>query len=152
MTFVTDVNGKQAEAFDLIMRKEFAFDIIEGRKRIEFRNMSQFYLKRFINISGKGKNEKWTFKDTNYIHFHDYGNTWFLDVRICDICLLDLSQESLGIMHEYGHHEFDEMAKECKEDEVNMFGLAIESILGTSLVNLSDIETGGKVKVAPLIP
>ncbi len=152
MAFVTDVNGKLAEAFDLIMRKEFAFDIIEGRKRIEFRNMSQFYIRRFLNISGKGKDEKWTFKGTSYIHFHDYGNTWFLDVRICDVCLLDLSKESLDIMHEYGHHEFDEMAKECKEDEVNMFGLVIESILGTSLVNLSDIEAGGKVKVAPLIP
>lgn len=154
MAVITDVTGKQVEAFDLIMRKEFAFDIIEGRKRIEFRSLSPFYTRRFLDISGKGKNEKVAFKDVDYVHFHDYGNTWFLDVRISDIGFFDLSEKSLASMHEYGHHDFDEMAVEYRgrEDEVNMFGLLIESVLGTSLMNLSDIEKSGKVKVAPLIP
>lgn len=33
MSKVTDPTGRQADAFDLIMRKEFALQIIEGVKR-----------------------------------------------------------------------------------------------------------------------
>ena len=36
MSKVTDLTGAQAQSFDLIMRKEFAKQIIDGIKKLEF--------------------------------------------------------------------------------------------------------------------
>ena len=48
MSKVTDLTGAQAQSFDLIMRKEFAKQIIDGVKKLEFRAVSDFYISRYM--------------------------------------------------------------------------------------------------------
>lgn len=157
MSNVKDLQGNEAEAFDLIMRKEFAWDILEGRKKLEFRDVSAFYIRKFLKP--KGSLQK-TFdaletKDCKYIHFHDYGNTWSLDVEIGDKFFFGVAPEGVEVLHKYDCHEFDEMAEENKgkkPDEVPLlFAFEIKSVLATSLCSLMDIEKGGKIKVSPII-
>lgn len=35
-----EVDGQQVEAYDLLMRKEYAKEIISGKKKVEFRSFS----------------------------------------------------------------------------------------------------------------
>ena len=158
MSIIKDSKGATAEAFDLIMRKEFAWDILEGRKKAEFRNLSAFYIKRFLE-------PRKTLQDTfdafvpkegvAYVHFHDYGNTWYLDVRLNDLMFLSVHPDCLDTLHSLGCYEFDEMAKEnagkTAADVPQFFALKIYSVLGTNLTNLSDLEKSGKVRVDPII-
>lgn len=157
MSIIKDSKGNTTEAFDLIMRKEFAWDILEGRKKAEFRNLSAFYIKRFF-VPKKTLQETldaFELKDACYVHFHDYGNTWYLDVRLNDFLLLSVHPDCLDLLHQLDCYEFDEMAKEnagkSAADVLQFFALKIYSILGTNLASLSDIEKTGKVKVDPII-
>lgn len=84
MSLITTANGVQVEAHDLIMRKENAWDIINGKKYLEIRSLSPFYIKRFLvpkrtldmTVSA------FELKNVASVHFHDYGNTWYL-TAIC---------------------------------------------------------------------
>ncbi len=44
-----NVNGKQEEAYHLIMRKENALDIVNGSKHVEIRDTTDTYCSRFFN-------------------------------------------------------------------------------------------------------
>ena len=157
MSIIKDSKGATAEAFDLIMRKEFAWDILEGRKKAEFRDLSAFYIRRFFEPKKTLQEtlDAFEIKPIGYIHFHDYGNTWYLDVRLNDFMLLSAHPDCLNILHQMDCHEFDEIAKEnagkTVADVPQFFALKIYSILGTNLASLSDIEKSGKVKVDPII-
>lgn len=149
MSLVTDLNGKQAEAFDLIMRKQFAWDIIEGRKRLEFRDLSNFYMRKFV------KNVKtWDTVELDFIHFRDYGNTWFLDVHIASVDTVALLPENLPYFHEYGHHEFDEeiAGNEGKQpkDAGYLFCLPVDAIINTNLDDMGKIRAISRLPIITL--
>lgn len=158
MSIVKDAKGDTAEAFDLIMRKEFAWDILEGRKKAEFRNLSAFYIKRFLEPRKTLQDTLDAFeakKGVKYIHFHDYNQSWYLDVRINEIYFLSVHPDCLDTLHSLGCHEFDDMAKEYADKPIEeipqFFALKIYSVLGTNLTSLSDLEKSGKVKVEPVL-
>ena len=154
MSLITTANGVQVEAHDLIMRKENAWDIINGKKYLEIRSLSPFYIKRFLvpkrtldmTVSA------FELKNVASVHFHDYGNTWYLDCHLLDICTFDTHPNSREILHALKCHDFDAEIDEnerkgTKGDYTTFFfGLVIDGILGTNLCAPSEIKaTGGKL-------
>lgn len=150
MSLVKDIKGNTAEAFDLIMRKQFAWDILEGRKRVEFRDTTKFYMKRFFKDLKKFELRE----DVRCIHFHDYGNTWYLDVVIERICVRSLTPEDIGFFHEYGHHEYDEEIKanegKTEAEAGYLFCLPILAVLSTNLVSADKLREISRLPVANL--
>lgn len=144
------VNNQQVEAYDLLMKKEFAMEILQGKKTIEFRSFTDHYITRFMDRSVIQRNRdnnrdmndpefENEFNDIWYIHFHNYNNSWYLDVAIETIgmCIVD-SYDINRLMQEYpGFAELQEDARkndELPDDEKPMvFYLVLAEIVGTNL-------------------
>lgn len=154
MAVITDVTGKEVEAFDLIMTKANAWDIINGKKCLELRSLSPFYVKRFL-VPKRSLNmtvSAFEPKDVHAIHFHDYGNTWFLDCHLYGIGMVNTHPHSREFLHRLNCHDLDAEIDEnerkgTKEDDTNYcFGLIIDGIHGTNLCTPDKIvATGGKL-------
>lgn len=135
---ITALNGQTAEAFDLIMKKEYAMAILQEKKAIEYRDYSSYYTKRLFDNPKELEP-----KPINVIHFHDYNKTWFLDVQITCAAASYLNEEFLPILEKY--HELG-MIEQCKankglklnETPICCF-MPIVGIINTNLVNLSDL-------------
>ena len=88
-------NYKEAEpveCLNLIMRKEFAKQILEGKKKLEFRGYTDHYISRLydndvLKFMQLYKNEPEVLamceplRMVEKIHFHNYNDTWHLDVE-----------------------------------------------------------------------
>ena len=150
MSIIKDSKGATAEAFDLIMRKQFAWDILEGRKRVEFRDTTKFYMKRFVKDLEKSELRE----DVRCIHFHDYGNTWYLDVVIEYICVRSLIPRDIDFFHKYGHHEYDEEIKANEGKTAGeagyLFCLPILAVLSTNLVSADKLREISRLPVVNL--
>ena len=122
------------ECLDLVMKREHAEAIIRGEKVIEFRDMSEYYMKRLYDDRVLQFMEEHTddplvqecaepMKEVKTIHFHNYNNSWSLDVEceLNDIVLVN--EEQVGYMQEeYGCHELDAiLEREKNSDEKSMF-------------------------------
>ena len=130
----------EVEALPLIMRKEFAQQIVDGTKKFEVRDCSPFYDRIFLNPAkkeefakflktGEHPNKKawldmhYYTRDTNdndfpgWVHFHNYSNSWSLDVEIVDVDLAVADENYNSILNHIGCHELDEMVKECENEE-----------------------------------
>ncbi len=154
MSMITTEKGVQVEAYDLIMRKENAWDIINGKKFLEARAMSPFYIKRFLVPKRTLDMTVSAFetKDVASVHFHDYNNTWYLDCHILGICPFNTHPNWRETLHALKCHDFDEEIDEnerkgTKEDDTTFFfGLVIDGIHGTNLCAPEEIKaTGGKL-------
>lgn len=154
MAVITNEIGKQVEAFDLIMTKANAWDIINGKKLLEIRSLSPFYIKRFLvpKRSLDMTVSAFETKDVFSVHFHDYGNTWFLDCHLLGVTLLNTHPSNRGFLHALKCHDLDAEIDEnerkgVKEDDTSFFfGLVIDAIHGTDLCAPSEIKaTGGKL-------
>lgn len=113
--FIKDTMGNVGEAFSLIMRKEFAYPILKGKKKIEFRQVSDnqkdtyaaIFFKKY-KVQDKDDPDFLVPKDVACVHFHDYGNTWFLDCSIEAVDIMAIHPKNADYFHKYGHFEFDE--------------------------------------------
>lgn len=160
MSLITTANGVQVEAHDLIMRKENAWDIINGKKYLEIRSLSPFYIKRFL-VPKRTLNmtlDAFETKDVNAVHFHDYNNTWYLDCHLFGVTMLDTHPLCRPLIHALKCHDFDAEIDEnerkgTKEDDTTVFfGLVIDGIIGTNLCAPSEIKaTGGKLGEIPSV-
>ena len=107
--------GKEFQAFDFIMRKENALDIISGKKKIETRACTPFYDRLVIDKEQEklNKEDPKNFippirADISFINFHNYNNSWFLTVRINEIgCSRFSKKEIEDIAKEFDFHDFD---------------------------------------------
>lgn len=144
---------KPIERLDLIMRKEFAKEILAGTKTVEIRNYTEHYCNRLYDKKVlQYEEEHWDdelmklqmidFNDSvravETIHFHDYGKTWYLDVECIDnntVLIVDEQVEQL--QEEYDCHEFDEMLADLNAQKATerpiFFYFAVGKILGTDL-------------------
>ncbi|MGP1500196.1 MAG: hypothetical protein ACTTJM_00215 [Bergeyella cardium] len=140
------VQGKEVEAYRLIMKKQNAIDIVEGRKKLEVRNYVdtycdmffdkkkyQEYLKDLENPNGKMTIEDAIKDDVKYIRFTNYNGTWHLDVSIKDIHCFAMIEEEVKYMGEnYNFHDFDDQWQEFKDlpddEKPFFFGLVIGKV------------------------
>lgn len=144
---------KPIECLDLIMRREFAEQIIFGEKQVEIRSYTAHYCNRLYDKKVLAYEDKYwddelmrlqmlDFNDSvravKKIHFHDYGNTWFLDVECIDNNTVFLVDEQVRFLQdEYDCHEFDEelerLNKQNATERPIYFYFAIGEILSTNL-------------------
>lgn len=114
------------EVLNLVMRKQFAQEIIQGKKKIEFRAYSEHYSSRLydkevLQYMQLHKNESEIIdqcdplREVRAIHFHNYDNTWFLD---CECELNDVvavtDDDVKYLQDEYGCHDLDEQLSQLK--------------------------------------
>jgi hypothetical protein len=111
--------AKEIECLNLIMKKEYAQQIVEGTKKLEFRNYTDFYTKRLVDEDvaryiqeHQDDDEAMAFcndiRQVKKIHFYSYSNTWHLDVEVECTDIFSLVKEDMEMLHEdYGVHDFD---------------------------------------------
>jgi len=132
-----EVNGQQVQAYDLIMRKEHALEIIAGKKPLEIRALSDHYCSMFTDDAKLSENEKLRKEgrdgecvstcraDIAYVHFRNYNNSWSLDVAIDEIGIAVMDEEDISFLSdEFGFHDYDNEWQQYvgkPDDEVPMF-------------------------------
>lgn len=145
-----EVNGQQVEAYDLLMRKEYAQEIISGKKKVEFRSFSDHYCDRFFDKATVKRNQnngrhmgddgfENEFKDVWYIHFHNYNNTWYLDVEISETGMFCVdSQDVEEFARDYP--DFADYLPDARENDKlpederpMLFYLVIDKVVSTNL-------------------
>lgn len=141
-----NINGKEVEAYDLLMKKENALDIISGKKTLEIRAFSNHYSMMFTDFEQLEKNKKLReegndddciepLKGIKYVHFHNYNNSWTLDVQIDEIGLSSMCQEDIEDLADgFDFHDYDNEWQQYEgkyiEDIPMFYWLHIKKILG----------------------
>jgi len=111
------------DCLNLIMRRAWAEKILAGTKKLEFREYKPFYIKKLIDPAV----EEWignhvddedtlTFcndiRQVKKIHFHDYNNSWYLDIEVTYNDIFGVNAEDINMLHEkYDCHDFDDDLK-----------------------------------------
>lgn len=141
--------AKEVECLNLIMRKEFAEQILAGTKKLEYRAYSEHYVSRlvdkdvceYINMH-KENDEVLAFcndiRQVKKIHFHNYSNSWYLDVEVDFNDCFSLTKADVEFLQkEYGVHDWDEeLARfEARKEQYRpfFFYFVIGKVLGTNL-------------------
>ncbi len=151
------VENKEAEAYYLIMRKENALDILNGKKKVEIRDYTDHYCGHFFDKDkldefnkevddidfeptdkdGVLKIEK-AIKKIKYARFTNRNNTWHLDVRLDWIYICSMTKDDVDFLSkEFGFDEYNDKWQEF-EDKVeqglfnevpSFFALAIREVV-----------------------
>jgi hypothetical protein len=140
------VKGEEVEAYSLLMRKEYALDIISGKKTLEIRSFNSHYGSMFTDKEQLAKNEELRkagkddecvtpLKDIWYVRFHNYNYSWTLDVEIDEMDISTVCQEDIEDLAEwFGFHDYDnewQQYEHLDDDEKPIFyWLHIKEIVG----------------------
>ena len=141
--------ARDVECLNLIMKREYAEQILRGTKKLEFRAYSDHYVRRLIDPEvadyiGMHVNDEAVvmfcndIRQVKRIHFHNYSNSWFLDIE-CDyndaFCINKRDIEFL--QKEYGCHDFDKDLARFEalgtEQRPWLFYFVCGKVLGTNL-------------------
>ena len=140
--------AKDVECLNLIMRREFAEQILKGEKKVEIRAVSQHYLDRLVDkkvADFKGRHENdMDVQDlcdpirlVKKIHFHNYNNSWYLDVAVEMNDFVAADEEGVKFLHDrYNCNELDEVYNSLGNLGDNapcFFYFALGDVLGTNL-------------------
>lgn len=141
--------AKDVECLNLIMRREYAEQILAGTKKLEFRSYSEHYVKRLIDKSvadyisrHMDDEEVLTFcndiRQVKKIHFHNYSNSWYLDIECNYNDVFSITKTDVGYLQDtYGCHDFDEDLErlEAKKEKYRPYIFYFECgrVLGTNL-------------------
>lgn len=140
--------AKEVECLNLIMKKEFAEQILSGEKKVEFRTFSEHYVKRLYDrdvlnyIDEHAEEDAVEFMDCmrpiKKIHFHNYNNSWFLDVEVQEAGECAATKPWVKIFNEeFDCHELDQITKDLdKRKDPNrplFFYFVIGKILETNI-------------------
>lgn len=139
------INGKEYEAYDLVMRRENAQAIIDGKKTIEIRSFNSHYMSLFYdkekrkNFDPSDLNAEEPFKDIQFVRFHNYNYSWYLDVQIDEIGSVILDKTGImGLQRDFNYHELDseiERYKDTPEEEIPIvFYMHIAEIVGRKAI------------------
>lgn len=140
---------KDVECLNLIMKREYAEQILAGTKKLEFRSYSDHYRKRLIDndmadyIRMHINEEDVLFfcddvRQVKRIHFHNYNNSWFLDVECTYNNVFSITKEDIAFLQEkYDCHDYDDDLKYFESvNEPNrpyIFYFVCGKVLGTNL-------------------
>ena len=123
-----EINGKPVEAYHLIMKKENAIDILNGKKKVEIRTFSDKYLSMFIDNEkykvyqekmkdpnfqfyddeGVSEFDKTIRTDINYIYFTNYNKTWNLVAKIHSFYTCSMIKDDIEFLAEnFDFHDYD---------------------------------------------
>ena len=125
-----NVKGQEVEAYALLMKKEFAKEIVEGKKILEWRTFSEFYSRMFTNEENQklfdmGKlpeGENTIREDIEYVHFYSTGAPWTLDCSIHGITLVVPIKEDADWLHDtFGCDDLYPIVEECDKEGVPEF-------------------------------
>lgn len=142
------------ETLDLIMKKEFALQILKGEKNVEFRSVTQHYQNRLFDkklgafLDKHTDNEEimeqcgmWGYCDelrpVKTIHFHNYNNDWYLDVEVLHNGYAIANKEDAESLHLYDCYDLDalveELDKKNEEERPVFFIFIISKVVATNL-------------------
>lgn len=143
--------AEEVECLNLVMKREYAEMILRGEKPLEFRDYSEFYQKRLIDADVAdyirahiADDDVVTFcndiRQVKMIHFHNYNNSWFLDVEVTFNDVFTFNKNDIEYLQKkYGVHDFDEELKRMdamnvpQDERPYMFYFVIGKVLGTDL-------------------
>ena len=141
---------KPIECLNLIMRREFAEQILKGEKSAELRAVSEHYFSRLTDAEvndwasehadevSKGKTYLETVRPVKKIHFHNYANSWHLDVECKMNTMLFVTKDQIQWLNEdYNCHELDKMCetldKKGEQNRPAFYIFVLGEILDTNL-------------------
>ena len=141
--------ARDVECLNLMMKREFAEQILAGTKKLEFRAYSEHYVKRLIDPAVSdyiqmhiNDDDVMTFcsdiRQVKKIHFHNYSNSWYLDIE-CDYNdVFSITKRDIDYLNkEYDCHDFDADLKRFEamgtEQRPWLFFFVCGKVLGTNL-------------------
>ena len=104
--------GVEYPAVSLVLCKEYAKEIVNGNKTVEFRDVVSD--KNFSFFAETNEEGKWNFKRVRAIHFYVYNKSFELDVLIDANGVVSPCEKGVELMHKFGCNELDEEAKDYK--------------------------------------
>ena len=152
--------SEDIECLSLIMRKEFAMQILRGEKKVEIRAYSKFYHDRLFDrrvtawsdakaaemeASGATEDEVDAFladcvdllaplRPVKKIRFHNYDNTWYLEAECTENYQVAVVRDQVEELKSlYGCDEFDEMLEELEKKKAKDRPLYFYFVIGRIL-------------------
>lgn len=165
--------AEDIDCLNLIMKREYAEQILRGEKPLEFRAYSPFYIKRLVDLEvsdyiGTHIDDDDVVRFCNdirqvkKIHFHNYNNSWFLDVECTFNDVFCINKQDVEFLKgKYGVHDFDdelammEAANVPKKDRPWLFYFVCGEVLDTNLEVKEHeelVEICGGIKIMEKVP
>lgn len=145
------LEAEDIECLNLVIKREYAEQILRGEKKLEFREYKDFYIKKLIDPDVADyirthidDNDVTTFcndiRQVSKIHFYNYNRSWFLDVEVTYNDAFCINKRDIKFLQEkYGCHDFDadlkrmEAMKVPADERPYLFYFVIGKVLGTDL-------------------
>lgn len=117
------------DRLDLVMRKAMAKEIVDGKKKVEYRRATPHYVKRLEDqesIAWLNRLDtpapdiaQLYLRMVDILHFHNYNNSWTLDVECEGVFILPLDINSgIFVKEVYGDDEYLKEAQALEAEGV----------------------------------
>ena len=140
--------SENIKCLDLLLKKEFAEAIVRGEKTVEFRDYSKHYCDRIYDkalvkygdehVAEEDMDDFLDFalplRQVDTIHFHNYNNSWTLDVEVVDNWTVAVVKDEVEALQEaYNCHELDDLLADLEakkaQDRPIFFYFALGKVL-----------------------
>lgn len=143
--------AEDIECLNLVMKREYAEQILAGTKKLEFRDYKPFYVKKLIDPEVSDyiqehidDDEVLTFcndiRQVEKIHFYNYNRSWYLDVEVTFNDVFCINKTDIErLQKQYGCHDFDDDLKRMEamkvpdDERPYLFFFVCGKVLGTDL-------------------